>query len=216
MKPVDNDTIVRQLHWRYATKKFDPSRKIAPEDWQTLEQALICAPSSYGLQPWKFFVVTDPAVRAKLHPVSWNQAQILDASHLVVFAVKKNLGPADVDRYLTRIAEVRGVSLESLDAFKGMMLGSLKKPVEEVNAWCTRQVYIALGFFLSAAAMLGIDACPMEGFQPDKYDEILGLTKLGYGATVLGAAGYRAENDQAVKLPKVRFKVEDVVANLKG
>jgi nitroreductase len=216
MKPVDNDTIVRQLQWRYATKKFDPSRKIAPEDWHTLEQALIYAPSSYGLQPWKFFVVTDPAVRAKLHAVSWNQAQIVDASHLVVFAVKKNLEAADVDRYLKRIAEVRGVTLESLEAPKQMMLGSLKRPVEEVNAWATRQVYIALGFFLSAAAMLGIDACPMEGFQPDKYDEILGLTKLGYGSVVLGAAGYRSANDQAVKHPKVRFKVEDVVAHVKG
>jgi nitroreductase len=216
MKPVNNDTVVRQLHWRYATKKFDPARKIAPEDWQTLEQALIYAPSSYGLQPWKFFVVTDPAVRTKLRPVSYSQPQILDASHLVVFAVKKNLGAADVDRYLTRIAEVRGVTLESLEGNKQNMLGSLKKPVEEVNAWATRQVYIALGFFLSAAAMLGIDACPMEGFQPAKYDEILGLTKLGYGATVLGAAGYRAANDQYLTQPKVRFKVEDVVANVKA
>jgi nitroreductase len=216
MKPVNNDTVIRQLQWRYATKKFDPTRKIAAEDWQTLEQALIHSPSSYGLQPWKFFVVTDPAVRAKLHSVSWNQPQIVDASHLVVFAVKKNLSAADVDRYLTRIAEVRGVSLESLEGFKQMMLGSLKKPVDEVNAWSTRQVYIALGFFLSAAAMLGIDACPMEGFQPEKYDEILGLTKLGYGATVLATAGYRASNDPTLALAKVRFKTEDVVANVKA
>ncbi len=214
MKPVSDDVLVRQLRWRYATKKFDPSRKIAAADWQTLEQALVNAPSSYGLQPWHFVVVTDPAVRAKLKPVSWNQPQITDASHLVVFTVKKNLGAADVERYLARIAEVRGVTLESLAGHKQKMLGSLNRAVEEVNSWATRQVYIALGFFLSAAALLGIDACPMEGFQPDKYDDILGLAARGYGSVVLGAAGYRAADDGYLALAKVRFKPEDVITRI--
>ncbi len=214
MKPVPDEVVLRQFQWRYATKKFDPSRKIAAEDWQSLEQALIHAPSSYGLQPWKFFIVTDPDLKAKLKLASWNQAQITDASHLVVFAIKQNLGAADVDRYLARIAEVRSVPLESLDGFKKMLLGSLNRPVEEVNAWAMRQLYIALGFFLSAAAMLGIDACPMEGFQPEQYDEILGLSEMGYGATVLATAGYRAADDPYVKLAKVRYKPEDVVIHL--
>ena len=214
MKPVPDEVVLRQLHWRYATKKFDPTRKIAAEDWRSLEQALVRSPSSFGLQPWKFFVVTDPDLKATLKTASWNQSQITDASHLVVFAIKKNLGAADVDRYLARIAEVRSVPLESLDGFKKMLLGSLSRPVEEVNAWATRQLYIALGFFLSAAAMLGIDACPMEGFQPEQYDAILGLTEMGYGATVLATAGYRADDDPYVKLPKVRFKPEDVVVHL--
>jgi nitroreductase len=214
MKPVADDVVVRQLGWRYATKKFDPSRKISPADWQTLEYALVHAPSSFGLQPWHFVVVTDPAVRAKLRSVSWNQAQITDASHLVVFTVKKNLGAADVERYLSRIAEVRGITLESLAGHKQMMLGSLNRAVEEVHNWATRQVYIALGFFLSAAALVGIDACPMEGFQPDKYDEILGLTARGYGSVVLGAAGYRAADDPYLALPKVRFKAEDVITHV--
>ncbi|MBV8127497.1 MAG: NAD(P)H-dependent oxidoreductase [Planctomycetaceae bacterium] len=216
MKPVPDEVVLRQLHWRYATKKFDPTRKIAAEDWRSLEQALVRSPSSFGLQPWKFFVVTDPDLKATLKTASWNQSQITDASHLVVFAIKKNLGAADVDRYLARIAEVRSVPLESLDGFKKMLLGSLSRPVEEVNAWATRQLYIALGFFLSAAAMLGIDACPMEGFQPEQYDAILGLTEMGYGATVLATAGYRADDDPYVKLPKVRFKPEDVVVHLNG
>jgi len=214
LKPVPDEVVLRQLHWRYATKKFDPTRKIAAEDWRSLEQALVRSPSSFGLQPWKFFVVTDPDLKATLKTASWNQSQITDASHLVVFAIKKNLGAADVDRYLARIAEVRSVPLESLDGFKKMLLGSLSRPVEEVNAWATRQLYIALGFFLSAAAMLGIDACPMEGFQPEQYDAILGLTEMGYGATVLATAGYRADDDPYVKLPKVRFKPEDVVVHL--
>jgi len=216
LKPVPDEVVLRQLHWRYATKKFDPTRKIAAEDWRSLEQALVRSPSSFGLQPWKFFVVTDPDLKATLKTASWNQSQITDASHLVVFAIKKNLGAADVDRYLARIAEVRSVPLESLDGFKKMLLGSLSRPVEEVNAWATRQLYIALGFFLSAAAMLGIDACPMEGFQPEQYDAILGLTEMGYGATVLATAGYRAADDPYIKLPKVRFKPEDVVVHLNG
>src|SRR5438270_9560270 len=100
MKPVSNETIVRQLNWRYAVKKFNPNRKVSESDWRTLEQALVLSPSSFGLQPWKFFVINDPAVRAKLRPAAWNQSQVTDASHLVVFAVKKNFGPADVDRHI--------------------------------------------------------------------------------------------------------------------
>src|SRR5687768_10200218 len=96
MKPVNNDTIERQLNWRYATKKFDPARRIDAADWRTLERALVLSPSSFGLQPWRFFVVTDPAVRAKLRQSAWDQPQVTDASHLVVFAVKKDFGPADV------------------------------------------------------------------------------------------------------------------------
>ena len=211
MKPVADEVLLRQLQWRYATKKFDPARKISPDDWRTLEQALVQAPSSYGLQPWKFFVVTERALRERLKPVSWNQSQVTDASHLVVFAIKKNMGPADVERYVARIAEVRGASPESLEGHKKMMLGTLSRPVEEVNIWAMHQVYIALGFFLCAAAMLGIDACPLEGFVPQKYDEILGLAEQGYGSVVLAAAGYRASDDRHIALPKVRFKTEDVV-----
>ena len=211
MKPVADEVLLRQLQWRYATKKFDPARKISPDDWRTLEQALVQAPSSFGLQPWKFFVVTDPALREKLKPASWNQSQVTDASHLIVFAIKKNFGPADVERYVARIAEVRGVAPKSLEGFKKMMLSSLSRPVEEVNIWAMHQVYIALGFFLCAAAMLGIDACPLEGFLPLKYDEILGLAEQGYGSVVLATAGYRAADDSHIALPKVRFKTEDVV-----
>ena len=130
--------------------------------------------------------------------------------------MKQNLGLADVERHLARISEVRGLDVETLQGFKQMMLGSLKRPVEEVNDWATHQVYIALGFFLSAAAMLGIDACPMEGFEPAKYDEILELPRLGYGARVLATAGYRAAGDPYVKLAKVRFKTEDVVVHIAG
>src|SRR5262249_32957315 len=120
MHPVAPETVLDQLRWRYATKQFDPARKIPSELWAKLEQAAVLAPSSYGLQPWKFVVVTDPAVRKKLHPASWNQAQILDASHLVVFAAKNPPTPVDVEQYVARIAEIRGVPVASVDAFKLM------------------------------------------------------------------------------------------------
>ena len=176
MKTISGDTLLDALKWRYATKQFDPSKKIDAQTWQTLEDALVLSPSSFGLQPWKFIVVTDPEVRKKLHPVSYNQPQILDASHLVVFAAKNPPTPEDIDAYVARTAEVRGVTVEALEGFKGMMLGSLARmDAAQGHRWAARQTYIALGIFLASAAMMGIDACPMEGFQPDKYDEILGL-----------------------------------------
>jgi len=214
MKPVNNETIVRQLNWRYATKRFDAARKIQTPDWRTLEQALVLAPSSYGLQPWRFFVVNDADVRARVRGAAFNQAQVTDASHLVVFAARKGLNAADVERFVARVADVRGTTVESLEGYKNMMLGILKRPAEQVDAWAARQAYIALGTFLSGAAMLGIDACPMEGFEAGKVDEILGLDKDGYTAVALAAAGYRAGDDAYAKLPKVRFSAEDVVRHV--
>jgi nitroreductase len=214
MKPVHNETIVRQLNWRYATKKFDPARTIQGPDWKTLEQALVLSPSSYGLQPWKFFVVTRPDVRARLREAAWNQAQITDASHLVVLAVKKEFSAADVARYVARVADVRKVPVESLEGYRKMMLGTVERPADQVASWTSRQVYIALGNFLAAAAMLGIDACPMEGFDAARFDEILGLDGQGYTALVLAAAGYRAHDDAYAKLPKVRYSTEEVIANV--
>ncbi|MCY2966615.1 MAG: NAD(P)H-dependent oxidoreductase [Planctomycetota bacterium] len=214
MPPVSSEVVLDQLHWRYATKKFDPARKISAADWNALEQAVTLAPSSYGLQPWKFFVIDDPSVRKSLQAVSWNQPQIVDASHLVVFCVKQNPGTADVERYLDRISKVRGAPRESLDGFRKMLLGSMNRPGGEVDVWCSRQVYIALGVFLSAAAMLGIDACPMEGFEGEKYDQILGLTAKGYSARVIATAGYRATDDRAAATPKVRFPVGEVIEHI--
>ena len=180
MPPVPTDTILAQLRWRYATKKFDPARKIAAEVWAKLEQAMVLAPSSYGLQPWKFIVVTDPVMRKKLHPASYNQAQILDASHLVVFAAKNPPTPADVERHAARTAQVRGLEVAALDGLKQKINGSLARMSgPDAHAWATRQTYIALGVFLTACAMAGVDACPMEGFQPEKFDEILGLREKG-------------------------------------
>lgn len=213
--PVSPETVLAQLKWRYATKKFDPTKKIAPELWAQLESAAIHAPSSYGLQPWKFVVVTDPEVRKKLHPVSFNQPQILDASHLVVFVAKNPPTPADIDAYVARTAQVRGTTVEALDGFKQMMLGSLSRmDSAQAHRWAARQTYIALGVFLASAALMGVDACPMEGFLPEKYDEILGLKEQGLGSVVLATAGYRSADDKNAALAKVRFDASDVVIRI--
>lgn len=216
IKTLSKNMLENQLRWRYATKKFDPLKKIPIQDWDTLEEALVLSPSSFGLQPWKFYVVTDPKVREKLKPASWDQSQITDASHLVVFTVKKNLNAADVEHFLQRIAEVRKSSLESLNGYKQYMLTHVnrKDPGFDINIWATKQVYIALGSFLTSAAVLGIDACPMEGFDPEKYDEILGLDKQGYHAVVVATAGYRAKEDSYASAPKVRFPKDEIIAHL--
>lgn len=207
------DALIHQLEWRYATKQFDATRKIAPGTWKTLEEALVLTPSSYGLQPYKFVVVTDPALKAKLRPASWGQSQIEDASHLVVFAIKKGMGEAHINRYINRIAEVRGVSAESLEGFRGFMVEKLVKGARagDIDQWATRQAYIALGNFMTSAALLGVDTCPLEGLDPAAYDRILGLEEEGYATVCACAAGYRSSEDKYAKLPKVRFPESELV-----
>lgn len=214
MKPVSNEVVERQLGWRYATKMFDDTRKIPERDWHTLEQTLVLTPSSFGLQPWKFFVITDHETKAKLKQASWHQAQIVDASHIIVFAIRKNLSVADIDGFVARTAEVRGTTVEALAGFRKMLVGTMTNLPFDINEWAARQVYIAIGFFMAAAAMLGIDVCPIEGFEPEKYDEILNLAPQGYGSCVVAAAGYRSSNDKYANMPKVRYKTEDVVTRL--
>ena len=207
------EQVLEQLNWRYATKKFDPNKKIPEAVWKVLEQSLVLAPSSFGLQPWKFIVVRNPQIREQLVEHSWGQKQVVEASHLVVLAIKKDLNESDVDRYVQRMSEVQQVPLENLQKFANVVKGFMKQPPYplDINAWSTRQTYIALGQYMTCAAMLGIDTCPMEGFVPDKYDEVLGLPAQGYKTVVVCPAGYRADDDKYATNPKVRNPTEDVV-----
>lgn len=216
MKPVSNETILAQLEWRYAVKKFDPTRAIPEADWQTLERSVVLTPSSFGIQHYSVVVVSDPAIRARLVPVSWGQTQPVDCSQFVVFAIRHPLTDADVERLLGRTVEVRGVRRDSLSQYRQLMLGSLKQASDRgyVNEWCARQAYIALGNFMTCAAMLGIDTCPMEGFAPEKYDEILGLAARGLKAVVACAAGYRAADDKYGQLKKVRLPLDEVFVRI--
>ena len=218
MPTISGQQVVEQLQWRYATKIFDADKKISDDDWQSLEDTLVLSPSSYGLQPWKFIVVTDSAIRASLVEHSWNQRQVADASHLLVFAVKKQMTEADVDRYVDRVVEVRGGDAESQQGYRNMMVRDIvdgpRGQGEASTQWAKLQSYIALGNFMSAAAMMGIDTCPMEGFVPDKYDEILGLGDRGLTSAVLCPAGYRSDADKYDNLPKVRFDAADMIERI--
>ena len=207
------EAAIHQLQWRYAVKKFDSSKIIPDATWTALEQSLVLAPSSFGLQPWKFFVVKNPEVRSQLLEHSWKQAQVVDASHLVVLAIKKDMNDTDVDRYIACQAEAHGTTVDALAGYTGMIKGFMGRNAS-VNDWSARQVYIALGQYMTTAAMMGIDTCPIEGFVAPKYDEILGLTELGYASVVLCPAGYRSAEDKYATMPKVRFATDDVVAHI--
>lgn len=210
------DSFLEQLKWRYAVKKFDPQKKIPAKTWQVLADALVLSPSSYGLQPWKFLVVQSPELRKELRKHSWNQSQVEDCSHYVVFAVHRKVDAAHIQKHIDRIAEVRGVAPATLDGFKKVMLEDVAtgKRSHWAMEWAARQAYIALGGFMTAAAALGVDACPMEGIDPEKYDEVLGLTSGPYTTVVCCAAGFRHADDWLAKAKKVRFKADDVVEYL--
>jgi len=213
MNNQNTQQLLNALNWRYATKVFDPGRKIPADVWQTLERALVLSPSSYGLQPYRFLVINDAARRAELLPHSWNQKQVVDASHYVVFAARTQMTGADVDKLIARITDVRKIPAASLNSFRDMMVGDLVKgPRSHIaHEWATRQAYIALGNLMTSAAVLSVDACPMEGFIPKEYDRVLGLEKSGYASVVCCALGYRAASDKYAALPKVRFELKDLV-----
>lgn len=209
---IGGERILESLNWRYAVKKFDAECKVSEADWQTLEQSLLLAPTSYGLQPFKFVVVTDPKLKAELTPAAYGQTQIADCSHLVVFAYKKVLIDADVEHYVERIVEVRGTPRESLAEYENAMKTAARNSVDAgtIETWNSRQAYIALGFLLETAALLGVDACPMEGFDAAEFNRILGLED--YSAVVLCPVGYRdAKNDWVVNEAKVRFPKEELI-----
>lgn len=210
------DALVRSLTWRYAVKKFDATRRIPAQTWAALEQSLVLTPSSFGLQPWAFYVVRDPAKREALVASSFGQRQVADASHLVVFALRQGLSAADVDKYVARIAEVRGVAPESLAGYRKVMASFVGRPRDafDVDEWAARQVYIALGQFMTAAAVLGVDTCPMEGLDPRAYDRVLGLEGTGYATVCACPAGYRAADDRSASHPKVRYPLADVIRTI--
>jgi nitroreductase len=213
MNPIKGEQILTQLKWRYATQQFDPTRKISPEDWAALEDALILSPSSWGLQPWTFVVITDRAMRERLFPATFNQRQILDCSHYVVFTAKTKVTEEHIDRHIARTVDVRGGTIEELQRYRKAVVGDLVTGARSAEAfeWATCQTYIALGNFIASAAMMGIDTCPMEGFKPDEYDKILDLGAKGLAPVVCCAAGYRMPGDKYATQKKVRFHRDDMI-----
>jgi len=206
---------IEKLNWRYATKVFDSTKKIDSNLWEKVEESLVLSPSSFGLQPWKFLVVTDQAVKDSLVEHSWYQKQVADCSHLVVLAARSPIEVPEVDEFIKLTADTRNAEVESLEEYKTLMTGFISQMDEERRVtWAKNQVYVALGQLMSTAAALDIDACPMEGIIPAEYDKILGLTEKGYTTTLACPMGYRSADDKYASLAKVRYPVEKMIERI--
>jgi nitroreductase len=212
---ITTEDLLASLRWRYATKQFDPSRKIPADVWDAIEESLVLTPSSFGLQPWKFLVIQDPGIRANLATESWRQPQVTEASHYVVLTARTDLTTTDIDAWITRMAEVQGSGPEAVAPLKGMIEGFAQAMSHEArHAWNIRQSYIVLGQLMTSAALLGVDACPMEGISPAGYDHLLGLEGSGYATVVACALGYRAADDKYAGIPKARFERSRVISHV--
>ncbi|RXR19151.1 NAD(P)H-dependent oxidoreductase [Flavobacterium amnicola] len=206
---------IENQNWRYATKKFDASKKIASEDLETLKEAIRLSTSSYGLQPYKVFIIEDEAIREQLKPASWNQSQITEASQLIVFANYSNLDESIIDKYINRISQTREIPTESLQGYGDFMKAKiLGLTPEQQSVWTAKQTYLALGNLINAAAELKIDVTPMEGFEPEKYNEILQLNELNLNASLVATIGYRHEEDSNQHVKKVRKSKEELFITL--
>lgn len=211
MHALNADQILDRLQWRYATKQFDSSRRIDASTWSALEQSLVLTPSSFGLQPWGFVVVNTLEKRRELRAASYGQAQVEDASHLVVFCVRDPFTESEIHAHVERTAEIRGVGVESLEKFRASLLNGLFTKPERIPNWANEQVNIALGQFMGVCALAGIDTCALGGIQRTAYDEILGLQEKGLKTSVACAVGYRLETDKYASTPKVRFPTPRVL-----
>lgn len=204
-------TFLDKQNWRYATKRFDASKKISNQDLDFLKEAVRLSASSFGLQLYKVIVVEDPAVKAALLPAAFGQAQITDASHLFIFANQLNVGNPQIDDYITNVSKTRDLPVDALTGFGDYMKGYVNPiPEDAKNVWTAKQTYLALGNLLNAAAELEIDATPMEGFNAAQFNEILGLDKLNLNATVICPVGYRHVEDETQHYKKVRKSQEDL------
>lgn len=204
--------LLTAFEWRYATKAFDPAKKVSDADLQELLESLRLAPSSFGLQPWHFIVITDPTLRQKLQAHSWNQPQVVDASHVVVLCALKEVTPEYIESYIAHMSQVRGVPLEALAGFRDMLLNAVSgKGPQAAAEWAARQVYIALGFLLATAAAKGIDSTPMEGFDAKAYERELGLVDSPWMPVLVCPLGYRSTADKHATYKKVRFPAEQVI-----
>jgi nitroreductase len=213
MSELGPQELIERLQWRYAVKQFDASRTLDQATWQALEASLVLTPSSYGLQPWLFVVITDPAIKAQLPAMSWNQQQPKDCSHMIVLAARKSMDESYVNRYVESVAQTRGLPAEAVAGYRNVLVSTVNNTAGKHLDWNARQVYIALGQLMAMAAVLRVDACPMEGIDIAAYDTLLGLAETDYTCVVGCALGYRHPDDKAAIAAKVRFAAADVVVH---
>ena len=202
---------IENQNWRYATKKFETTKKVSESDLAILKEAIRLSTSSYGLQPYKVLIIENPELREKLMPVSWNQSQVVDASHLIVFANETNIGNTEIDAFVKNMIDTRGIPAESLNGYSGFMKSKINELTpEQKSIWTAKQAYLALGNLLNAAAELKIDVTPMEGFDSVAYNEILNLDAQNLNATLVATVGYRHEEDATQFYAKVRKSTNEL------
>ncbi|MEQ8808574.1 MAG: NAD(P)H-dependent oxidoreductase [Imperialibacter sp.] len=203
--------LIDKLNWRYATKIFDPEKKVSAHDLAFLKEAIRLSVSSYGLQLYKVLIIENDDIREELRKASWNQSQITDASHLFVFCNYTRNYDQHVDSYIRRIIELQGKSDDGLKQYGEFIKKTIADmPTEERKSWSEKQTYLALNNLLMACAELKIDACPMEGFDKQAYNRLLGLDDLGLNASVIAPVGYRSDNDETQERQKVRKSMEEL------
>jgi len=205
------NTFLDHQNWRYATKKFDATQKITTENLEILMEAIRLSSSSYGLQPYKILIIENPDLRAKIQKAAWGQSQVVDASHLLVFANQTDISDAQIDEFIENTSKTRGIAAETLAGYQGFMKSKINELSGEAkNIWNAKQAYLALANLMNAAAELKIDVTPMEGFSPADVNEILGLNELGLNATLLAPIGYRHTDDATQHYKKVRKSKEEL------
>lgn len=206
---------LKNQYWRYATKKFDATKKISTTDLNILKEAIRLSASSYGVQPYKIFIINNPKLRATLQSAAWGQSQIVEASHLFVFANELHFGETEINNYFNNVSKTRTIPLENLQNYMNFMKSNIAVLSEtSKNVWTSKQTYLALGNLLNAAAELKIDVTPMEGFVPKQVNEILGLDKLNLNASLIATVGYRHPDDEAQHHKKVRKSNEELFITL--
>lgn len=208
-------TFIESQQWRYATKKFDKLKKVTDADLEVLQNAIQLSSSSYGLQLYKVIIVNNPEVRAALLPASYGQQQVVDASHLIVFANYSTVDNKDIEDYCANAENIRGLAPGTLKGYENMMISQIgSKSDADIKQWTAKQTYLALGNLLNAAADLKIDACPMEGFDSNQYAEILGIDTSKLQISLVAPIGYRAEDDQTQSQVKVRKSINELFTTI--
>ncbi len=209
MNSIDN------LKWRYAVKKFDHHKILSDNQINILKQAFNLTATSYGLQPIKLVVVKNKDIQKELVLHSWNQQQVSQASHLLVICVDTKLDETDVEKYFERVKEIRNTPDEIINSFKEYLKTTISgKTKEDLLSWGKNQAYLALGNLLTVCANEKIDSCPMEGFIPEKYDEVLGLKEKNLSSVLVLPVGYRAEDDIMTQQKKVRKNIDEIVIDI--
>ncbi len=206
---------IYNLDWRYAVKKFDSERMLSKEQIEKLKRAFNLTATSYGLQPIKMLVVQNKEVQQELVSFSMEQQQVAQASHVLVFCIERTVDANFISNYFEMVKNIRGTSDEILDPFKEMMTENFSnKDVNEIKAWSKNQAYLAMGNLLTVCALEKIDSCPMEGFEPEAYDRLLGLPDMGLTSVLVMPVGYRAEDDMFATFKKVRRDLNDSVIEI--